>query len=145
MFNSLANLADRRAKVVVIAAIVLAVVAGALGGGVASKLSSFGAEDPDTDSYQASQRLGEATGLDDNPGMIVLVDARGPARSGAGRAKVDQVVRIVRRDRAVGRVATAFGDGRRELLARDGRSTYVAVTFRDEQGEDAVERLRPRL
>jgi RND superfamily putative drug exporter len=31
------------------------------------------------------------------------------------------------------------------MIARDGRSTYVAVTFRDEQGEDAVERLRPEL
>ena len=145
MFNAFANLADRRAKVVVIAAVLLAIVAGGLGGGVADKLSSFGADDPDSGSYKAAERLGQATGLDANPGMVVLVDAKGPAKSAAGRAKVDQVVRVVREDRAVGRVATAFGDGGREQLARDGKSTYVAVTFRDEQGEDAVERLRPEL
>ena len=50
MFTSLANLADRRAKVVVIAAVLIAIVAGALGGGVAEKLSSFGADDPDSGS-----------------------------------------------------------------------------------------------
>ena len=145
MFTSLANLADRRAKVVVIAAVVVAIVAGALGGGVAEKLSSFGADDPDSGSYKAAERLGEATGLDANPGLVVLVDVKGPAKSAAGRAKVDEVVGLLRKDPAVGRVATAFGDGGREQISRDGSSTYVAVTFRDEQGEDALERLRPDL
>jgi RND superfamily putative drug exporter len=138
MFTTLANLADRRAKVVVIAAVLIAVIAGALGGGVASKLSSFGADDPDTDSYKAAAQMAETTGLDANPGLIVLVTP-------ADREKVDRVVRVVRGDPATGRVATAFGDGGREQLSRDGRSTYVAVTFRDEQGEDATERLRPEL
>jgi uncharacterized membrane protein YdfJ with MMPL/SSD domain len=145
MFDRLANLATNRAKLVVVAAVVVALVAGALGGGVADKLSSFGADDPATDSYKAAQRLGQTTGLDANPGLIALVESGGPVDSRAGRAKVDQVVRVVRGDRDVGRVVTAFDGGGRELISRDGRSTYVAVTFKDDQGEDATDRIRPQL
>jgi len=146
MFTTLTNLANRRAKVVVIAAVVVTLVAGAIGGGVASKLSSFGADDPASGSYKAAQRLGEATGLDANPGLIVLVGADdGRIDSRAGRAKVDQVVDTLKRDRDVGRVATAFDGGGRDLIAGDGRSTYVAVTFKDGGGEDATDRLQPKL
>jgi len=145
MFASLTNLATNRAKLVVIAAVVVTLAAGALGGGVADKLSSFGADDPATDSYQAAERLGETTGLDANPGLVALIETGGPVDSRAARAKVDQVVRTLRADKDVGRVATAFDGGGRELIARDGRSTYVAATFKDEQGEDATERLQPKL
>jgi uncharacterized membrane protein YdfJ with MMPL/SSD domain len=145
MFTGLANLAHRRGRLVVVAAVLLAMVAGAAGGSVAQKLSSFGADDPASDSYKASQRLGQATGLDDNPGLIALVDTGGPADSTAGRAKVDDVVRVLRADRSVGRVTTAFDGGGSELIAKDGRSTYVAVTFKDEQGEDATDRLQEPL
>src|SRR4051812_18417279 len=145
MFNWLANLATNRAKLVVIGAVVVTLVAGAIGGGVADKLSSFGADDPATDSYKAAQRLGDATGLDANPGLIALVHTDGPVDSAAGKAKVRQVVDTLKKDRDVGHIATAFDGGGRELISRDGRSTYVAVTFKDEKGEDATKRLRPRL
>jgi RND superfamily putative drug exporter len=145
MFTRLANLADRRAKVIVIAALIAAIAAGAVGGGVASKLTSFGADDPASESYKATARVAEATGLDTNPGLIALIDTGGRADSRAGRAKVDQVTRLLRSDRDVGRVATAFNGGGADLVAKDGRSTYVAVTFRDGTGEDATKRLRKPL
>ena len=145
MFTSLAKLADRRAKLVVVAAVVVTLIAGALGGGVADKLSSFGADDPASDSYKAAQRLGEASGMDASAGLIVLVRTGGPVDSRAGRDKVDEVVRVVRTERNVGRVATAWDGGGRELISRDGRSTYVAVTFRDDNGEDTTKALQPRL
>jgi RND superfamily putative drug exporter len=146
MFTALANLADRRAKRVVIAAIVVAVIAGVLGGGVASRLSSYGADDPATDSIKAQQRIAAATGLDSNPGLVALVHTGGPVRSAAGQERVDKVVQTLRGDRAVGRVATAFAGGDpRAMIAKDGRSTYVVATFRDGMGEDAVDRLAPKL
>src|SRR5215212_6605900 len=111
MFTWLANLAITRGKFVLIAALVVTLGAGAIGGGVADKLSSFGADDPATDSYKAAQRVGEATGLDTNPGLISLIHTDGPADSRAGRAKVDQVVRTLKSDKDVGRVATAFDGG----------------------------------
>src|SRR5215211_49592 len=145
MFASLSNLAITRAKVVVIAALVVTLGAGVLGGGVADKLSSFGADDPATGSYKANARIGEATGLDANPGLVALIRTKGRVTAKAGRARVEQVVRVIRQDPSVGRVATAFDGGGRELISRDGRSTYVAVTFKDEQGEDGADRLAPRL
>jgi uncharacterized membrane protein YdfJ with MMPL/SSD domain len=138
MFERLTDLADRRAKFVIVAAVIVTLVAGALGGGVADKLSSFGADDPASESFKANAQLGEATGLDANPGLIALVRP-------ASRDKVDQVVRVLRSDPGVGRVATAWNGGGREQIARDRRSTYVAVTFKDEKGEDASDRLQPRL
>ena len=70
MFTALTNLATRRAKFVMIAVIVVTLAAGAIGGGVAGKLSSFGADDPATDSFKAAERMADATGLDANPGLI---------------------------------------------------------------------------
>ena len=57
MFDALANLAQRRRKLVVLIAVVLFAFAGALGGGVADKLDPYGAEDPDTEAVIADQRL----------------------------------------------------------------------------------------
>src|SRR3954471_24966153 len=111
MFNWLANLATNRAKLVVIGAVVVTLVAGAIGGGVADRLSSFGADDPATDSYKAAQRVGQTTGLEANPGLIALVDTDGPVDSRSGRAKVARVARVVRGDPDAGRVVTAFDGG----------------------------------
>ena len=145
MLNRLAGVADRHARVVVIAAVIVAVVAGALGGNVADRLSSFGADDPATDSVKAEDHLEQETGLESSAGLIALVRTDGPVRSPEGRAKVDRVVAVVQRDRSVGDAATAFGDGGRDLISRDGRSTYVAVTFRGEPSDEAVEDLRDDL
>ena len=73
MFTALTNLATRRAKFVMVAVIVVTLTTGAIGGGVAGKLSSFGADDPATDSFKAAERLADATALDANPGLIALV------------------------------------------------------------------------
>ena len=137
MFTRLADLTLSRARTVVVAAVAVTVLAGALGGGVADKLSSFGADDPDSGSYRADARLAEATGLDANPGLIALMPN--------DRRTVDSVVRVLRKDPSVGRIATAGDGGGRDQVSRDGKTTYVAVTFKDEQGEDASERLMPRL
>ena len=61
MFNALASLAQRHGKRTVIFAAIFFVVAGAIGGGVASKLAPYGADDPATESVKAADRL-EADG-----------------------------------------------------------------------------------
>jgi uncharacterized membrane protein YdfJ with MMPL/SSD domain len=145
VLSGLADFAHRRARAVVVGALALAVVAGALSAGVEDTLSSFSADDPASESSRAKAQLAAATGLDGNPGLVVLVRGAGPARSPATRAAVDAAVRIVRPDPATGRVMTPFDRGGEDLTSRDGRSTLLTVTFRAGQGEDAVERLRPRL
>ena len=61
MFDALARLADRRARWMVIGAVVVFVAAGALGAGVADKLDPYGADDPETESVRADERI-EAAG-----------------------------------------------------------------------------------
>ena len=83
MFNALASLAQRHGKRTVIFAAVFFVIAGALGGGVASKLAPYGADDPATESVKAADRL-EADGYRD-PSVIVLFQKTSPDL--AGRAQ----------------------------------------------------------
>jgi RND superfamily putative drug exporter len=120
MFTRLADLANRRSRRVVAIAVALAVVAGALGGNVASRLQPYGADDPASDSYKTSQAIKQATGLEAQPRVIVLVRQQ-------SRAKVDRVASIVRADRGIGRVATYYDTHSRAQLSSDGRSTYVAA------------------
>ena len=68
----LARLADRRARWVLIVAATLFVAAGALGAGVADRLDPFGADDPDTESVIAEQRL-EQAGFRPT-GLVVHID-----------------------------------------------------------------------
>ena len=139
--TALANLATRRARIVVVASILIAIVAGALGGNVAQRLSSFGADDPATDSVKAEERLADATGLEASPGLIALVRTEGRATE----RSVGEVARVLRAEPEVGRVATAWDGGSRDLIARDGRSTYVTATFRGEPDDEVVDKLRSDL
>ena len=72
MFEWLAQLAERRGRRVVIVAVVLAIVAGALGAGVADRLDPYGADDPATESVKAADQL-ERAGYRET-GVVVLVD-----------------------------------------------------------------------
>ena len=56
MFEALARLADRRGRRVVIAAVAFFVVAGALGGSVADRLAPYGADDPATETVEATHQ-----------------------------------------------------------------------------------------
>lgn len=139
MLARLAHLASTRGKRVVVAALLLAVVAGIFGGDVAKRLGPYGAGDPASETARTTDRIEHATGLETDAGLVVLVTP-------ASRAKVERVAGVLRADRGVGRVATYLDTHDRTLLSRDGRSTYVAATLRsDAEDEDAVDRLANRL
>jgi RND superfamily putative drug exporter len=74
MLTRFANVAVRRSRGVLVAALLFVVLAGAFGGGVAENLTSGGFEDPATESSRADEALAERfdTGV---PNMILLVTA----------------------------------------------------------------------
>ena len=72
MFDSLARLADRRARRVGLLAIAFFLLAGALGGSVADRLDPYGADDPSTEAVEAREQLQDAGHR--IPGVLVLVD-----------------------------------------------------------------------
>src|SRR4051812_33888588 len=125
----LARFTGRHPKRVLIVALLLAVVAGVFGFGVADRLGPYGADDPATESVKTSAELEQATGLTTTDNVVVLV--RGGATSG--------VATELRRDPAIGFVAPP-------VRSRDSRSAYVLARFkRDAEQKDALHRLEDRL
>jgi uncharacterized membrane protein YdfJ with MMPL/SSD domain len=137
MFDALARLADGNARRVGIFAIAFFLLAGALGGSVASRLDPYGADDPATESVQARQRLEDAGQR--GPAVLAVV-TNAPVAAAASKAKVEALERSVRRRADVKSVAGYYDTGSRVFVSRDGRSTYFAVTLRptgDKQWQEA--------
>jgi uncharacterized membrane protein YdfJ with MMPL/SSD domain len=147
MLTALASLIDRRPRRVVAIAVAAALVAGALGGGVADRLDPYGADDPSSESVRADKRLEEASRLSPGVRLVAVVDMPGPVRSAESRAKVERVERLIASDDAVGRV-TSWYDGAPALLSKDGRSSYLAARFKpagDKEQQEAAERIEESL
>jgi uncharacterized membrane protein YdfJ with MMPL/SSD domain len=145
MLNWLADLANRRARRVVVAAVVGAVAAGVLGAGVASRLDPYGDDDPATESVQADNRL-QAAGHQEL-GLIALVRGVDVSRSETER-RVSSLAARISEDPAVGRIAGYYNTGSRAFVSTDGRSTYLAVDLKptdDKERQDAAKRVADRL
>jgi uncharacterized membrane protein YdfJ with MMPL/SSD domain len=145
MFNALASLAQRHGKRTVIFAAVFFVIAGALGGGVASKLAPYGADDPATESVKATDRL-EADGYRD-PGVIVLFQNTSPT-SKVGQQKIQGVERRLRGNPDVARVTGYLETQSLDFISRDGSATYLAVSLKptgDKERQDAAKAIADDL
>ncbi|NLT07852.1 MAG: MMPL family transporter [Solirubrobacterales bacterium] len=144
MFDSLARLAQNRARLVAIAAAVLFVVAGSVGGGVASKLDPYGADDPATETVQAAERL-ERAGFRETA-LIVLVD--GNPESPAAERRVAAVQETLDGDPDVATV-TGLGNTRQlDFVAEDGSAQYLSVALAptdDKESQEAAERVAGEL
>src|SRR4051794_1324329 len=139
MLTRIANMAGRHPRRVVTLTVLLAVVAGALGGNVASRMGPYGADDPASQSYKASRQLAGATGLETGSDVVALVTPASPATAG-------RVERILRDDPAIGRVSSYYTTHDRAMLSRDGRSTYVLGALkRGADGDENIDRIRDRL
>ena len=146
MFDALARLADRRRRLVLALTVVFVVFAAAVGGPIVSLLDSDDDfEDHASQSVLARQTIERATGRSASPDMVVLARLDAPVDSPTAERKIERVAAALR-DPDVASVI-AYRDGRpRELVSRDGRSTYLLVTFRAGADEDAAaERLQQRV
>jgi uncharacterized membrane protein YdfJ with MMPL/SSD domain len=145
MFNALASLAQRHGKRTVIFAAVFFVIAGALGGGVASKLAPYGDDDPATESVKAADRL-EADGYRD-PSVIVLFQNTSPTSS-SGQQRIQGVERQLRSDRDVARVTGYLETRSPDFVSHNGTATYLAVSLKptdDKEQQDAAKRIADDL
>jgi uncharacterized membrane protein YdfJ with MMPL/SSD domain len=145
MFDTLARLADRRARRVGLLAIAFFLVAAALGGSVASRLAPYGADDPATEAVKARERLEDA-GLRAPAVIAVVRDA--PVTDPATRGRVEALESRVRARSDVAAVSGFYDTGNRAFVSRDGRSTYFAVDLKatgdkasQEAGADVAEQL----
>jgi RND superfamily putative drug exporter len=137
MFDALARLADGNARRIGLLALAFFLLAGALGGGVASRLDPYGADDPATETIKAREQL-EGAGF--RPPAVVAVVEHAPVAKAATRARVEALEREVRRRGDVDSVSGYYDTGSAAFVSRDRRSTYFVVTLRptgDKQWQEA--------
>jgi uncharacterized membrane protein YdfJ with MMPL/SSD domain len=145
MFNRLASLAEVHGKRTAIFAVLFFIVAGALGGGVADKLAPYGADDPDTESVKADDRL-EAAGYRD-PSVIVLVRGIDP-NSRTGQARIAGLEDRLKEDGEVADVTSYLDTRSRDFISRSGDATYLAVSLKptdDKELQDAAKAIADDL
>jgi RND superfamily putative drug exporter len=139
MLTRFADLATRRSRAVLVAALLLVGLAGAFGGGVAENLVSGGFEDPATESARADEALAErfGTGV---PNVILLVtappgdDVDSPRVGDAGRAITE---RLAGED-GVTDVVSYWSEGGAPPLRNDD-GTRALVIARIEGDDDTVD------
>ncbi|HYQ79589.1 MAG TPA: efflux RND transporter permease subunit [Solirubrobacterales bacterium] len=145
MFDSLARLADGRAKWVGLAAIVFFLLAGGIGGSVADRLDPYGADDPNTETVEARERLQDA-GLRVPAVIAVVEDA--PVAKPATKRRVEALEQQVRERSDVTSVTGFYDTRSKAFVANDGQSTYFAVALKttddkawQEAGADIADEL----
>ena len=145
MFNALASLAQRRGRRVVIFAAVFFVIAGALGGSVATKLAPYGADDPATESVKAGDRLNDDGFREAS--VIVLAQDVSPA-SPAGKRRLAQLEADVKRNPDVASVASYLSTHNPDFVSDGGDATYLAVSLKptdDKEQQDAAKSIADDL
>jgi uncharacterized membrane protein YdfJ with MMPL/SSD domain len=121
------------------------VTAGALGAGVADRLDPYGADDPETESVIADERL-QAAGFRETS-VVVLVEGV-EAGSADGRDRIRALTRRLEADPDVASVASVASAGSPDFVSVDGRSTYLAVALQptaDDERQDAGDRIADEL
>ena len=145
MFDALARLADGNARRIGLLALVFFLLAGAIGGGVASRLDPYGADDPSTETVKAEERLQDA-GLRQVAVIAVVEDA--PVGAPATRARVTALEDEIRERSDVAAV-TGYYDTRSPAFVSENRdSTYFAVTLKatgDREVQDAGAEIADQL
>ncbi len=145
IFERLAGLAQRRGKRVVIGAVIASIVAGAAGAGVADRLDPYGADDPDTESVIADERL-ERAGYRETGVVVLIEDAE--VESAAGRQRVEALADRVAGDPDVAAVESFASTGAKAFVSADGETTYLAVALEptdDDLTQEAAERIADSL
>jgi uncharacterized membrane protein YdfJ with MMPL/SSD domain len=136
MFDSLARLANGNAKRIGLLALAFFLVAGAIGGGVASRLDPYGAEDPATETVKAMDQLEEA-GLR-VPSVVAVVE-KAPVAKPATRRRVLALENEVRERSDVASVTGYYDTHSPGFVARDGQSTYFTVALKTTKDKQAQE------
>ena len=147
MLNRLANFLYSHRRAVLYVAVVGAVVAGVFGSSVANHLSPYGANDPATQSVQATNRFQAATHRQIDPGIVALVNV-GDVHSVAAKQRVDQVAAELQRGPDVASTLTYYGSRNPAMVSTDGRSTYVLAYFKplsDSRLKDDAQQIEDRF
>jgi RND superfamily putative drug exporter len=127
MFDALARFADGNARRIGIFAIAFLLLAGAVGGSVASRLDPYGADDPATETVKAREQLQDA-GLR-VPAVFAVVE-EAPVAAASSRARIEALERSVSRRTDVASVSGYYDTHSPAFVSRDGKSSYFVVSLK---------------
>ncbi len=148
MLTRLAGFIYGHRRAVLYAAVLGAVIAGVFGGSVAQHLSPYGANDPSTQSVQASDRFQAAAQSQLDPGVLALVDLGTDVSRRAARSRTQHVAALLQRGPDVARVVTFYDTHNPAMVSRDGASTYVLAYFKplsDTRLKDDAQQIEDRF
>ncbi|WP_239675592.1 MMPL family transporter [Natronosporangium hydrolyticum] len=131
---------------VLAAALALLVVGATWGTGVFSQLTGGGFADPESESAQALERIGDEVGDQDTDLVVLYTSESLPIDDPAVAEPIIQTLDRLRAHPLVSSVASYYDSGAPQLLSQDRQSTYAAVilTPRDEDALlDAYRELQP--
>jgi RND superfamily putative drug exporter len=147
MLGRLATFLHANGRRVLAVVVVAAALAGVFGASVAGHMSPYGADDPATQSVQATNRFEHAAGRQIDAGVVALVRS-GEVGSPAPTARVRQVAAQLRAQPDVARVVSYYDTHDPAMVSRDGRSTYVLAYFKprsDKALQDVAQRIESRF
>ena len=101
-------------------------------------------DDPSAEAVTARNAITDATGAFAAPSMVALVRLGAPVGLRARRRSGSRAVAAALRDRGVASVVAYEPGGDRRLVSRDGRSTYLLATFKNDPA-GARTRIEERL
>jgi RND superfamily putative drug exporter len=130
MLTRLATFLHAHGRRVLLVAVIGIAVAGAFGASVSKHLSPYGANDPATQSVQATNRFQSAAGRQIDAGVVALVSSGRSVRSPAAQHRVNQVASELRTAPDVARVLSVYDTRDPAMVSSDGRSTYVLAYFK---------------
>ncbi len=129
MLARLATFLNTNGRRVLLGAVIFAVIAGVFGASVSKSLWPYGANDPATQSVQATNRFQAAAGRQIDAGVVALVSS-GNVATAAAHEQVDQVAAQLRSQPDVAEVQSFYTTHDPAMVSRDRRSTYVLAYFR---------------
>jgi uncharacterized membrane protein YdfJ with MMPL/SSD domain len=147
MLTNLATFIHANGRRVLLVAVLAAAIAGAFGVGVAKHMSPYGADDPATQSVQATHRFEAAAGRQIDPGIVAIVRA-GDVHSATAQRRVEQVAGRLRTQPDVSSAVSFYETHDPSMVSRDRLSTYVVAYFKprsDTQLEDAAQRIEDQF
>jgi len=120
MLTSLAAFIHTTGRRILLVAVLAAAIAGAFGFGVAKHMSPYGADDPATQSVQATKRFEDAAHRKIDPGIVAIVRA-GDVHSSAARQRVQHVAGELRADPDVASAVSFYDTHDLAMVSRDRR------------------------
>lgn len=147
MMDLIARLANRHGRVMVLCAVVVAAVAAFIGAPVVTTLTGGNPDfvTPGSGSVRADDRIGAATGIQSDGGIIALVDTGAPVDDARTREEVDKVAGLMAGDQTFADVLTYYRTQDKSLVSNDGQRTIVVEQAQGQRGGPLPGRRRPAV